>query len=58
MVAFAFIWFLQKAGIDFRGKLTPEALTSITLLIAESDPASKGRMIGLVILLLTGKGEE
>jgi len=53
--AFAFIWFLQKAGIDFKGKLTPEALTSITLLIAESDPASKPRMIGLVILLLTGR---
>ncbi len=55
--AFAFIWFLQKSGIHFRGKLTPEALTSITLLIAESEPASKARMIGLVILLLTGKGE-
>ncbi len=53
--AFAFIWFLQKAGIDFKGKLTPEALTSITLLIAESDPTSKARMIGLVILLLTGR---
>ena len=36
--AFAFIWFLQEAGIDFKGKLTPEALTSITLLIAENDP--------------------
>jgi len=35
--------------------LTPEALTSITLLIAESNPASKERMIGLVILLLTGR---
>jgi len=53
--AFAFIWFLQKAGIDFKGRLTPEALTSITLLIAESNPSSKERMIGLVILLLTGK---
>jgi len=53
--AFAFIWFLQKSGIDFKGRVTPEALTSITLLIAESNPASKERMIGLVILLLTGK---
>jgi len=53
--AFAFIWFLQKAGIDFKGRLTPEALTSITLLIAESNPVSKERMIGLVILLLTGR---
>ncbi len=53
--AFAFIWFLQKAGIDFKGKVTPEALTSITLLIAESDADNKSRMVGLVILLLTGK---
>jgi len=55
--AFAFIWFLQKAGIDFKGRVTPEALTSITLLIAESNPASKERMIGLVILLLTGRSQ-
>jgi len=53
--AFAFIWFLQKAGIDFKGRLTPQALTSITLLIADSNPTSKERMIGLVILLLTGR---
>lgn len=53
--AFAFIWFLQKAGIDFKGKVTPEALTSMTLLIAESDAGNKARMVGLVILLLTGK---
>jgi len=53
--AFAFIWFLQKAGIDFKGRLTPQALTAITLLIAESNPTSKQRMIGLVILLLTGR---
>ena len=55
--AFAFIWFLQKAGIDFQGKLTPEALTAITLLIAESAPERKEQMIGLVILLLNGKVE-
>ncbi len=53
--AFTFIWFLQKAGIAFQDKVTPQALTSITLLIAESKPDSKDRMIGLVILLLTGQ---
>ena len=53
--AFAFIWFLQKAGIDFKGKVTPEALTSMTLLIAESHANNKARMVGLVILLLTGQ---
>ncbi|MDX8396917.1 MAG: Fic family protein [Mariprofundaceae bacterium] len=56
--AFAFIWFLQQAGIDFQGKITPKALTSLPLLIAENQPESKDRMIGLVILLLTGKGVE
>lgn len=56
--AFAFIWFLQQAGIDFQGRLTPEALTTITLLIAQSEPKNKQRMIGLVILLLTGKHDE
>lgn len=53
--AFSFIWFLQKAGLEFESKITPEALTAITLLIAESKPESKDRMIGLVILLLTGE---
>lgn len=56
--AFAFIWFLQQAGIDFKGLLTPEALTAITLLIAESDAKNKDRMVGLVILLLTGNSDE
>jgi prophage maintenance system killer protein len=53
--AFAFIWFLQKAKYGFRDKITPEALTAITLLIATSDPKDKQRMVDLVILLLTGK---
>lgn len=56
--AFSFIWFLQKAGLEFTSKITPEALTAITLLIAESKPDSKERMIGLVILLLTGESVE
>jgi len=53
--AFAFIWFLKKVGFDFSTKITPEALTAITLLIAISDPKDKQRMIDVVILLLTGK---
>jgi len=53
--AFAFIWFLQKAEYSFRGKISPEALTAITLLIAQSHPQEKERMIDLVILLLSGK---
>ncbi|SMN15973.1 RhuM [uncultured Candidatus Thioglobus sp.] len=56
--AFAFIWFLQKAQLDFRAKITPEALTAITLLIAQSDPADKDKVIGLVVVLLTGNHHE
>jgi len=53
--AFAFIWFLQKSKYQFRDKITPEALTAITLMIAISDPKEKEKMVNLVILLLMGK---
>jgi len=54
--AFAFVWFLRKAGL-LRASLTPEALTALTLLLAESHPKDKDKMIGLVLLLLQGKYE-
>jgi len=50
--AFAFIWFLNKAGINFRLEFSSKALTSLTLLVAESKPQDKEQMIGLVLLLL------
>lgn len=50
--AFSFIWLLKKAGYPFQGKINPEALTALTLLIAESNPADKEKMIGIVKLLL------
>ena len=50
--AFSFIWFLQKMDFDFIGKISPETLTTLTLLIAESNPKDKEKMIGLVLLLL------
>ncbi len=53
--AFAFIWFLQKVKYKFREKITPEALTAITLFIAISDPKDKQKMIDLIILLLNGE---
>jgi len=49
--AFAFVWFLRKANL-LRVTLTPETLTTLTLLIAESNPKDKDKMIGLVLLLL------
>ncbi|MEI6221519.1 MAG: virulence protein RhuM/Fic/DOC family protein [bacterium] len=50
--AFAFIWFLQKVGMLQKEKMSPEALTALTLLVAESNPKSKERMIGLILQLL------
>ena len=52
--AFAFIWFLCKAA-KLPTSLTPEALTALTLLVAESNPKDKDKMIGLILLLLKGK---
>ena len=49
--AFAFIWFLRKAGL-LRASLTPEALTALTLLVAESHAKEKEKTIGLILLLL------
>lgn len=49
--AFAFIWFLRKAGL-LRASLTPEVLTALTLLVAESKPKDKEKMVGLILLLL------
>lgn len=50
--AFAFIWLLQKAGYNFRDKISPETLTTLTILIAESNPLDKDKMVGIVQLLL------
>lgn len=50
--AFAFIWFLKKTGLLEGSKITPPALTALTLFIAESDPKNKERMVKLVLQLL------
>ncbi|MFA5248576.1 MAG: virulence protein RhuM/Fic/DOC family protein [Patescibacteria group bacterium] len=50
--AYAFIWFLQKTGILNSAKITPPALTALTLLVAESNPKNKERMIQLILQLL------
>jgi prophage maintenance system killer protein len=50
--AFAFVWFLQKAGLLDHSSITPQALTALTLLVAESAPHDKAKIIGLIILLL------
>jgi prophage maintenance system killer protein len=53
--AYAFVWFLSAAKILDVKRLTPAALTAITLLIAESNPAHKDKMIRLVITLIARK---
>jgi prophage maintenance system killer protein/prophage antirepressor-like protein len=53
--AYVFIWFLRQAKILDITKLTPAALTALTILIAESNPKDKERMINLVLTLLTNK---
>ena len=50
--AFSFVWFLRKAKLLDVARFTPEALTALTLLVAESKASDKERMIGLILLLL------
>lgn len=50
--AFTFIWFLRKAGVAGAKNINPTGLTAITLLIAESDPKQKDKVVALVVELL------
>jgi len=50
--AFAFVWFLNKAGLLRKDKITPETLTALTLFVAESLPQDKERVVGLILQLL------
>lgn len=46
--AYAFVWYLRQAKILDVSRISPAALTAITLLIAESSPKDKEKMVGLV----------
>ncbi|MEK7577514.1 MAG: virulence protein RhuM/Fic/DOC family protein [Patescibacteria group bacterium] len=50
--AFAFIWFLRKVKATGDRNINPTSLTTLTLLVAESDPKNKDKVIGLILLLL------
>lgn len=50
--AYAFIWFLNRYGILDRKKISPAALTAITLFVAESNPKNKERIVRLILQLL------
>jgi len=51
--AYAFVWFLRKARVLNTNKLSPTALTALTLLIAESAPRDKDKVVALVIMLIS-----
>ena len=50
--AFAFVWFIRKARIKTLRNINPATLTTLTLLIAESNPKNKDQMVALVTQLL------
>lgn len=50
--AYAFVWFLNQAKVLDVKRMTPSALTALTLLIAESSPKDMKKMIGLVCTVL------
>ena len=49
--AFAFIWLLERANYPFKKTISPETLTTLTILVAESQPTQKDKIIGLILLL-------
>lgn len=50
--AFAFVWFLSRVKLLNKTKITPPALTALTILVAESNPREKDKIIGLILTLL------
>lgn len=50
--AYSFVWLLKEVNLLNIKEISPQALTAITLFIAESNPSDKDKMIGLVLLML------
>lgn len=53
--AFAFVWFLDQAKILDTERITPSALTALTIMVAESDPSHKEKVVKLILNLITRK---
>ncbi|MCX6787250.1 MAG: virulence protein RhuM/Fic/DOC family protein [Candidatus Kaiserbacteria bacterium] len=51
--AFSFVWFLRQAGILNTAKLTPSALTALTIMVAESRSEHKEKVIKLILNLVS-----
>ncbi|MEI7512762.1 MAG: virulence protein RhuM/Fic/DOC family protein [Candidatus Uhrbacteria bacterium] len=56
--AYAFIWFLRRANALDLSRMTPSALTALTLLVAVSEPKDKNKMIGLILIMLSKAGQD
>ncbi len=52
--AYSLGWFLRKVGKLDVGRLSPTALTALTLLVAESNPTDKDKVTALIVLLIAG----
>ena len=48
---FAFIWFLQNAGVEITS-ITAESMTDLTLTVAESNPKDKDKIIERIVSML------
>lgn len=53
--AFAFVWFLRAANILDVSKLTPPALTALTILVASSQAKDKEKVITLILNVIAKK---
>jgi prophage maintenance system killer protein len=51
--AFSFVWFLRQADILNAAKLTPSALTALTIMVAESRSEHKEKIIKLILNLVS-----
>jgi prophage maintenance system killer protein/prophage antirepressor-like protein len=51
--AFAFVWFLKQADILNIQKVSPSALTALTVLVAESDPKHKDKIVKLILNMIS-----
>lgn len=51
--AFSFVWFLRQAKLLDTARLTPSALTALTIMVAESQPEHKEKVIGLILNLIS-----
>ena len=53
--AFAFVYFLQQAKVLNIKKITPSALTALTIMVAESNPNHKEKIVKLILDLISRK---